>query len=111
MLVCECPYIQQSLFLSPYISTYPQQFNLKYQGRAAWDAWLGELPIAHFGRDVNLPFVTDVHVLHGDDPTLDKVAEPLSQGHATTTAVKLLSVDGSARIVCRDDAACCGLGT
>ena len=50
------------------ISTYSHQLNLEYQGGAARDARLGELPIAHLGRDVNLPFVTDVHVLHGDDP-------------------------------------------
>ena len=101
----------QNSFCVGWTSNSTQQFNLKYQGGAASDAWLGELPIAHFGRDVDLPFVTDVHVLHGDDPTLDKVAEPLSQGHTAAAAVKLLSVDGPARIVCRDDAACCGLGT
>jgi len=72
---------------------------------------LGELPITHLGRDVKLPFVTYVHVLHGDDPTLDKVAETVNQGHTTVAAVKLLSIDGPAHIVCRDDASYGWLGT
>ena len=69
-----------------------------------------KLAIAHLGWDVEFPLITDVHLLDGYDPTLDKVAEPLSQGHTAAAAVKLLSVDGPARTVCRDDAACSGLG-
>ena len=93
------------------MSTYSQQLYLKYQGGTARDARLGEFPIAHLGRNVYLPFVTDVHLLHGDNPTLDEVAEPEGRGHTTTAGVKLLSIDGPASVVCRDDAACGWLGT
>ena len=38
-------------------------------------------------------FVTNVHLLHGDDPALNEVTEPTSQRHTATAAVKLLAID------------------
>ena len=56
------------------LSCDPQQFHLEDQCRTARNAWLGELSVTHFGGDVELPFIAYVHLLHGDDPTLDQVA-------------------------------------
>ena len=36
---------------------YTKQLYLKNKCGASWDAWLRELAIAHFGRDIDLPFV------------------------------------------------------
>ena len=51
-----------------------EQFDVEDEGGAARDAGLGEFAVAHFGGDVDLPSVADVHLLHGDNPALDKVA-------------------------------------
>ena len=37
-----------------------------------------ELSITHFGRDVNLPLVANMHLLDGDDPALNEVAKSAS---------------------------------
>ena len=87
------------------LSGDPQQFHLEDQCRTARNAWLGELAVTHFGGDVELPFIAYVHLLHGDDPTLDQVAKPASQRHAATAAVELFTVDGLPRVVGGDDAA------
>lgn len=84
---------------------YSYQFNFKDKCGAARNAWLRELAIAHLGRDVDFPFVADMHLLDGDDPALDEVAQAAGQRHATTAAVKLLTVDCPAGIVGCDDAA------
>lgn len=87
------------------LSGDPQQFHLEDQCRTARNAWLGELAVTHFGGDVELPFIAYVHLLHGDDPTLDQVAKPASQRYAASAAVELFPVDGLPCVVGGDDAA------
>ena len=46
-----------------------------------------------------------MHLLHSNDPSLDKVAEADGQGHAPAARVKLLAVNRAARVMGSDDAA------
>ena len=82
-----------------------EQFDVEDEGGAAGDAGLGELAVAHLGGDVDLPSVADVHLLHGDDPALDEVAQPARQGHVATAAVECRPIDGLARVMGGDYAA------
>ena len=66
-----------------------------------------ELAISHFGRDVNLPFVPDTHLLHCDNPTLYQFVQTERYWCSTPTAVKFLSVYGPPGIVGCDDTAWC----
>jgi len=43
-----------------------------------------------------------MHLLHGNNPDLNEVTEPASLWHTATATVKLLAVDGLARVVGRD---------
>lgn len=78
------------------------QFYLKDKCGATWNAWLREPAIPHFGRDIDFPFVAYTHLLHGYNPSFDKVAETNCQGSTATAAVKLLAVDCTTCIMCRD---------
>ncbi len=40
-----------------------------------------KLAVAHLGGDIDLPSATDVHLLHGENPALDEVAQAARQGH------------------------------
>ena len=60
--------------------------------------------VAHFGRNIEFPLVTDVHLLKGDDPTINQVAEPHGNWCAANACVELLAVDGPAGIMNGDDA-------
>ena len=61
--------------------------------------WLRIFAVAHLGGDVDLSSVADVHLLHGDDPALDEVAQSARQGHVTTAAVECRPIDGPARVM------------
>ena len=75
-----------------------EQFDVEDEGGAAGDARLGKLAVAHLGGDVDLPSIADVHLLHGDNPALDEVAQPARQGHVATAAVECRPIDGLARV-------------
>ena len=81
-----------------------EQFDVEDEGGAAGDAGLGKLAVAHLGGDVDFPSVADVHLLHGDDPTLDEVAQSARQGHVATAAVECRPIDGLARVMGGDHA-------
>lgn len=83
---------------------HTQQFNLKNKGRPAWYACLRQLAIAHLGRQIQLPFVAHVHLLQGNYPALNKVAQSASKWHAAQTRVEFPPINGSARVVHRYDA-------
>ena len=83
---------------------YSEQFNLKYQGGTAGDAGLRELAVSHLRRDVHLPFVAHTHLLHGDNPSLNQVAQAEGYGRTAAATVKLLAVDGPSRVVRGDNA-------
>ena len=103
-LITQCYIVWNSLH-----SGYSKQFNLKNQGGAAGDAGLRELAVSHFRRDVHLPFVAHAHLLHGDNPSLNQVAQAEGYGCAAAAAVKLLAVDGPSRVVRGDDTPRCGM--
>ena len=103
--------IHNRLELTILSSRNAQQLYFKYKCRTTRNARLRKLAIAHFCGDIYFPFIANMHLLHGNNPTLDKVAKTTSQRYTATTAIKLFSVDGLARIVGCDDTACCGLST
>ena len=103
-LITQCYIVWNSLH-----SGYSKQFNLKNQGRAAGDAGLRELAVSHFRRDVHLPFVAHAHLLHGDNPSLNQVAQAEGYRRTAAAAVKLLAVDGPSRVVRGDDTPRCGM--
>ena len=76
-----------------------EQLDVEDKGGAAGYAKLGKLSVAHLGGDIDLPSVADVHLLHGDDPSLDEVAQPARQGHVATAAVESRPIDGLARVM------------
>ena len=82
----------------------PKQFYLENESGTSWYAWLRKLAITHFGRDIDLPFIAHTHLLHSDNPSLDKVTQTNCQRCTSTTAVKLLAIDGSSCVMCSDDA-------
>ena len=96
-------FLQRNLFCSCYYSLWSlidgEEFDVEDEGGAAWDAGLGEFAVAHLGGDIDFPSVADVHVLHGNDPALDEVAQPARQGHLATAAVESRSVDGLACVM------------
>lgn len=53
---------------------YGEELDFEDEGGATGDAGDGAGTVAEFGGDVDLPFVAGMHLLHGDDPTLDEVA-------------------------------------
>ena len=65
-----------------------EQFDVEDEGGAAGDTGLGKFAVAHFGGDVDFPSVADVHLLHGDNPSLNEVAQPARQGHVATAMTK-----------------------
>lgn len=83
---------------------HTQQFNLKNKGRPAWYASLRQLAITHLGRQIQLPFVARVYLLQGNHPALNKVAQSASKWHAAQTRVEFPPINGSPRIVHRNDA-------
>ena len=85
--------------------SHTQQFYFEYQGRTAWDARLRELSVAHFGRNVKFPLVTHVHLLHGNNPAINQVAQSHGEWRTATAGIKLLAVDGPTGIMGRHDAA------
>ena len=82
-----------------------EQFDVEDEGGAAGDTGLGELAVAHFGGDVDLPSVADVHLLHGRRKALDEVAQPARQGHVATAAVESRPINGLTRVMGGDHAA------
>ena len=58
-----------------YLLRYSNQLNVEDERGATGDAWLGEFAVAHLCRNVEFPLVTDVHLLKGDDPSVNQVAE------------------------------------
>ena len=69
---------------------YSYQLNVEDECRTAGDAWLRIFAVAHLCRDIELPLITDVHLLQGDDPTFYKVAQSHGNRCATPTAIELL---------------------
>ena len=84
--------------------SHPYQLNVEDECGTAWDAGLRELAVAHLCRNVELPLVTDVHLLQGNDPTVYQVAQAHGNRRAAPTAVELPAVDGPAGVVDGDDA-------
>lgn len=82
---------------------YPQQLYFKYEGGSSRDARLREFPVTHFSRQVYFPFVTDTHLLHGNDPSFYELVESECDWYPSAAAVKFLSVNGPAGIVCCND--------
>lgn len=66
-----------------------------------------ELAISHFCRNVYLPFISYVHLLHGHNPTLNQFVQTEGNRSAAPTAVKFLSVYSPPDIVGGDDTAWC----
>lgn len=83
---------------------HTQQLHLKNEGRPAWYSFLPLLAIAHIGRQIQLPFIAHMHLLQGNYPALNQLAQTASQWHTTQTRVELAAVDGSPRVVNRYDA-------
>lgn len=65
---------------------------------------LGVFAITHLGRDVKFPLVTNVHLLKGDDPTINQVVESHGNRRAANACIEFLTIDGPAGIVDGDDA-------
>ena len=89
-------------------SSDANQLNVKDEGGACGDAGLGETAVAHFCGDVDFPAVADVHVLHGDDPTLDKFVQTASQRSGVPTGVKRETIDGAPGVVSSNHTVQCG---
>ena len=70
------------------------QLNLEDERGTTGNAWLRELSITHFGRNIDFPNVADVHSLHSYYPSVYQVGEPYCERSAATAGVKLLAVDG-----------------
>jgi len=85
------------------------QLNVKDECGATGNARLGVFAVAHLGRDVKLPLVSNVHLLKGDDPSVYQVAQSHGNRRAAPTAVELPAVDGPAGVVNGDDASSLGL--
>ena len=85
-----------------------QQLDFEDEGGAAGDAGLAETAIALLGGDVDLPFVADMHLLEGDDPSRYEVAQAECRGHSSSAAVKCLAIDCLPYIVGRHDAVSVG---
>ena len=83
---------------------YSNQLNVEDERGAAGDARLGEFAVAHLGRNVEFPLVTDVHLLKGDDPSVNQVAETACHRNTVTGGVEILAVNCSASIVDSDNA-------
>ena len=90
---------------------YSNQLNVEDERGAAGDARLGEFAVAHLGRNVEFPLVTDVHLLKGDDPSVNQVAESHGNRRTTNARVELLAVDGPASVVNGDYASLLRLRT
>lgn len=89
-------------------SSDANQFNVEDEGGACGNAGLGETAVAHFCGDVDFPAVADVHVLHGNDPTLDKFVQTASQRSGVPTGVKRETIDGAPGVVSSNHTVQCG---
>lgn len=87
------------------------QLNVKDECGATGNARLGVFAVAHLGRDVKLPLVSNVHLLKGDDPAVYQVAESHGNRCAANTRVELLAVDDPTGIVYGDYASLLRLRT
>lgn len=85
-----------------------QQLDFEDERGAAGDAGLAETSIALLGGDVDLPFVADMHLLEGYDPSRDEVAQAECRGNSSSAAVKCLAVDCLPYIVGRHYAVAVG---
>lgn len=83
---------------------YSNQLNVEDERGATGNARLGEFAVAHLCRNVELPLVADVHLLKGDNPALNQVAEAHGNRCAANACVELLAVDGPSGIMNGDDA-------
>ena len=90
---------------------YSNQLNVEDERGATGDAWLRIFAIAHLGRNVKFPLVTDVHLLKSDDPAINQVAESHGNRCAANARIELFAVDGTACVVNGDDASLLGLRT
>ena len=89
-------------------SSDANQLNVEDEGGACGDAGLGETAVAHLCGDVDFPAVADVHVLHGNDPTLDKFVQTASQRSGVPTGVKRETIDGAPGVVSSNHTVQCG---
>ena len=85
--------------------SYAEQFYLEDKGRTSGNAWLRQLAVAPLCGNVDFPFITHTHLLHGDDPAFAEVAEANGQGGTAAAGVELFAGDGAARLTRGDDAA------
>lgn len=90
---------------------YSNQLNVEDERGATRNARLGEFAIAHFGRNVELPLVANVHLLKGDDPAVNQVAEAHGYRCAANARIELLAVDSPASVVNGNDASLLRLRT
>ena len=72
--------------------SYAEQFYLEDEGGTSGNAWLRQLAVAPLCGNVDFPFITHTHLLHGDDPAFDEVAEANGQGGTAAAGVKLFAV-------------------
>ena len=90
---------------------HSNQLNVEDERGATSDAGLRIFAIAHLGRNVKFPLVTDVHLFKGDDPSVNQVAESHSNRGAANARIELFAVDGPASVVNGDDASLLRLRT
>ena len=99
------------MILTVCLLRYSNQLNVEDERGATRNAGLGVFAVAHLCRNVKLPLVTNVHLLQGDDPTVNQVAESHGNRCAANARIELLAVDGPAGIVDGDDASLLRLST
>lgn len=87
------------------------KFEFEDKGGMCRNVGLGIFAIAQFGRDVYFPFVTHAHVLHSDDPALNKLVEPEGDRYRAWAGVEFLAVDGAACIMNCDNTTLRGMLT
>ena len=86
---------QNDYLLSP-INNLPntEQFHFKYQRGETRNTGTSFRAITHFGWDIDYPFITYMHLLESDLPTIDDIAKAEGFGAITLVGiVKLLAID------------------
>ena len=68
---------------------YPNQLNVEDERGATRNARLGVFAVAHLCRNVKFPLVTDVHLLKGDNPAINQVAESHGNRGAANACIEL----------------------
>ena len=90
---------------------YSNQLNVEDERGSTRNAGLGEFAVAHLCRNIEFPLVTDVHLLKGDNPAINQVAESHGNRCAANARVEFLAVDGPASVVNGDYASLLRLRT